>query len=509
MKKSTQKFLYTAFLLAGICSAILTQAQWISKASNFPQPQLGFVELIAVGENVAWGIGGDAFHPVWEVPQSSDFTRTTDGGNHWIAGKVSAFPGYTLVGIAPLNATLCYGSLANFDNGNTKVVKTTDGGVTWTEQFNYDFGEPFSFFADIYFFNANEGLIFGDPGNGYFTIFTTHDGGNNWTKVPGANMPAALPGEFSYVFSSEGIGNTFWTVSTSGRIWKSLDKGLHWAAYETGEGEIEFSNLKMRDELHGLWGVHGELYRTSDGGITWEEIETTGTWFTNDLCYVPGTVSTYVSTGAHDFPGYSENGSLHGIGTSYSVDDGNTWITIDTAVEHFCVAMVNSYTGFTGGINTNPAKGIFKYNGPALGYSYGNNSTAMCHKGATIFVSNASIANHLSHGDVLGDCTSSIVNNNSPALEISEATLRLNAYPNPFTSYATITYSIPKTGNISLKIYDVMGRQVKTLVNAKVAAGTYNIQWNVNEEKALPAGIYFLRMSTENFSQTRKLIVVK
>jgi len=517
MKKTIQKINFLVLLLAGIFSETFTQAQWISKASNILRPRYGLLELIAVGDKVAWGIGGDAFNPVWEVPASSDFTRTTDGGNHWTAGNVVAFPGYTLVGIAPLSATLCYGSLANFDNGNTKVVKTTDGGVTWTEQFNYDFGEAFSFFADIYFFNENEGLIFGDPSDdGCMTIFTTQDGGNHWTRVPDANMPMALADEFSYVFSSEGIGSIFWTVSTSGRVWKSLDKGLHWAAYETNQANIEFSNLKMRDELHGLWSVHGELYRTSDGAITWEEVETTGTWFTNDLCYVPGTVSTFVSTGAHDFPGYAENGSLNGIGSSYSVDDGNTWITIDTAVEHFCVAMVNSYTGFTGGINTNPAKGIFKYNGPALGYSYANNLTVMCHKEATIFVSNASIANHLSHGDALGACSSAPGTLSNRSFVVNETiqikpTYQLKNFPNPFSQFTTITYSAPQPGKVSLKIYDVMGRQIKTLVNNEVAAGTYNIHWNVNDEKgnAVPAGIYLLRLNTGGYSETKKLSVIK
>src|SRR5215212_8907995 len=113
MKKSIQKFLLLAFLLVGIFSIAPTQAQWTPKASNILRPRYGLLELIAVGDNVAWGIGGDAFNPVWEVPPSSDFTRTTDGGNHWTAGNVGAFPGYTLVGIAPLSATLCYGSLAN------------------------------------------------------------------------------------------------------------------------------------------------------------------------------------------------------------------------------------------------------------------------------------------------------------------------------------------------------------------------------------------------------------
>ena len=512
MKKIIGKKI-VAFMLTtiGIFSTTVINAQWINKASGFPT-QRSIVELMAVGDKVAWGVAGEAFKPIWEVPPFNDFTRTTDGGNHWIPGKVTAFPDYILVGIAPLSATLCYGSLANFNNGNTKIVKTTDGGITWTEQLSYDFGQAFGFFADIYFFNANDGLVYGDPTNGYFTIFTTHDGGAHWTRVPEANMPAALTDEFSYVFSSEGIGYTFWTVSTSGRIWKTTDKGLHWDAYTTEQTSIEFSNLKMRDALNGLWGVHGEPYRTVDGGVTWTEVEYSGTWFTNDLAYVPGTASTYVSTGAHDFPGYAENGSLHGIGTSYSVDDGNTWITIDTAVEHFCVAMVNSYTGFTGGVNTDAStNGIFKYNGSALGYSCGNNLTSMCHKGNTICVANGSIANHLSKGDFLGTCTPGSTINNKANPEIEQQAKELNIYPNPVVNSTTILFSVPQSGNVSIQIFDLSGRLITTLANQKIQAGNHQLTWNANDENgnAVSSGIYLLRLNTGSYSETKKLSVIK
>ena len=514
MKKTTQ-LPAIIFIIVSCMMSQFINAQWQKKASGFTIPQSSVYELIAVGNNVAWGISGPTLNSFNNGP-FHEFTRTIDGGNHWTAGSITAFPEFTLVGIAPLSATLCYGSLANFDNGITKVVKTTDGGIIWTEILNYDYGQPFSFFADIYFFNANEGLIYGDPSDGYFTIFTTQDGGSHWTRVPQANMPAGLTDEYSYVFSSEGIGSTFWTISGSGRIWKTMDKGLHWAAYQTEETSIEFSNLKMRDALHGLWGVHGELYRTSDGGVTWEEVEYSGTWFTNDLAFVPGTISTYVSTGAQDFPGYAPSNSLHGIGSSYSTDDGNTWITIDTAVEHISLAMVNEYTGFTGGVNTNASTGIFRFNGSALGYSCGNNLTSMCHKGNTICVANASIANHLSHGDALGACTPVTgLLSNKPDAKIetikTKSQYQLNNYPNPFSQSTTITYSIPQAGIVSLKIYDMMGRLIKTLVNAKVAAGNYNIQWSVNNEKGgkIPAGIYFLRMQEGNYSETKKLMVIK
>lgn len=87
----------------------------------------------------------------------------------------------------------------------------------------------------------------------------------------------------------------------------------------------------------------------------------------------------------------------------------------------------------------------------------------------------------------------------------------LNNYPNPVSQSTTITYSVPQAGKVSLIIYDMMGRPIKTLVNTEVAAGTYNIQWNANDENrnTLSAGIYLLRLITGSYSETKKLSVIK
>jgi len=274
---------------------------------------------------------------------------------------------------------------------------------------------------------------------------------------------------------------------------------LHWNAYQTQETLIDYSNLKMRDALHGLWGVHDELYRTDDGAQTFTEVEPSGTWFTNDLAYVPGTVSTYVSTGGHDFDGY---GALHGTGSSYSLDDGNTWITIDTAVEHLSLAMINAYTGFTGGLNQNAnAKGIFKYNGSALGYSCGNNRTTMCHNGHTICVEYGSISNHLSMGDNFGGCSSRLAFDG-----VSSNSHQFSIYPNPVSNSSTISFSLSQPENVSLKIIDLNGRLVSILADKTFKEGDHEIVWNAGETDA---GIYFLNLQSNEFSQTVKLIVTK
>jgi hypothetical protein len=84
---------------------------------------------------------------------------------------------------------------------------------------------------------------------------------------------------------------------------------------------------------------------------------------------------------------------------------------------------------------------------------------------------------------------------------------RLNQnYPNPFNPTTTISYSIPMTSNVSLKIFNVVGREVASLVNESKSAGSYSINFNAS---GLSSGVYFYQLTTANFTATKKFILVK
>lgn len=82
----------------------------------------------------------------------------------------------------------------------------------------------------------------------------------------------------------------------------------------------------------------------------------------------------------------------------------------------------------------------------------------------------------------------------------------LQNYPNPFNPTTTISYSIPEEKFITLKIYDVLGREVSVLVNEKKPAGNYKVEFNANN---LSSGVYFYRLTAEGYTDTKKFVLLR
>jgi hypothetical protein len=79
-------------------------------------------------------------------------------------------------------------------------------------------------------------------------------------------------------------------------------------------------------------------------------------------------------------------------------------------------------------------------------------------------------------------------------------------YPNPFNPSTKINFSLPKASNVKIVVYDAFGREVKTLVNESKAAGNYKVEFNAAN---ISSGIYFYKIVTDNFTDTKKMILVK
>jgi hypothetical protein len=79
-------------------------------------------------------------------------------------------------------------------------------------------------------------------------------------------------------------------------------------------------------------------------------------------------------------------------------------------------------------------------------------------------------------------------------------------YPNPFNPMTNIKFQIPKAGFVKLVIYDIIGREIATLVNEELTPGIYEVQWDGSN---YPSGVYYYRLKAGDYSDTKKMVLLK
>jgi hypothetical protein len=94
------------------------------------------------------------------------------------------------------------------------------------------------------------------------------------------------------------------------------------------------------------------------------------------------------------------------------------------------------------------------------------------------------------------------INNNETAVSFS---LEQN-YPNPFNPVTNIKYQTPKNGYVKLAVYDLLGREVEVLINEVQTAGKYEAVWNASH---YTSGVYFYKIQTNDFTDTKKMLLIK
>lgn len=332
---------------------------WTEKGTGFSSPSRSLNSISIVNTSVIWALAFDNTDQINTDFTIKEFTRSTDGGNTWTAGTIDLglnaadMESSSITAISETTAWITASPGASNTGG---VWKTTDGGISWNKQTTAIFNSYPNF---VYFWDANNGIAQGDPESGEFTIYTTTNGGVNWTQVPGTNIPDPIAaGENGYYNLYSVSGNTIWFGTDKGRIYKSTDKGLNWTVNTTPSTDFGLDQFTFSDANKGLLMLYNSvsLYNTTDGGANWTLVPKTGSLFNSNITYIPGTSTAISSSPANP------------IGSSYSLDNGLSWTTIDTGIFHGELAFLNDTFGFSSGLNTNATTdGISKYSGiPAL-----------------------------------------------------------------------------------------------------------------------------------------------
>lgn len=116
------------------------------------------------------------------------------------------------------------------------------------------------------------------------------------------------------------------------------------------------------------------------------------------------------------------------------------------------------------------------------------------------------------NGETIAEEISTAIVSNSPTGVSSDRSLMATEYrldqnfPNPFNPATTITFSLPQSGLTTLKVFDILGKEVRTVVNEHRSAGSYTVPFNASE---LPSGVYFYTLRSGNYTQTKKMMLTK
>jgi photosystem II stability/assembly factor-like uncharacterized protein len=296
--------------------------EWVDQASGTSAPLRG---TSVVSDSVAWASG------------LGTVVRTIDGGETWTVRTVPGLDEDELRDIEALSADVAW-VMAVGPGSASRIYKTSDGGDSWTLQFTSDY--PEAFFSAMAFWNERRGIaVAGTGDNRRFVVVLTDDGGATWTRVEPDNLPTAQEGEGFWAATGTNVAlmgeNHVWLATSRSRVLRSADGGRTWQVSDSplvsGEN-FGARSIMFRDPMHGI-SVGGDVQKrdeaidnmamTTDGGVTWT------------LVRGPDGQPSALSgnrTAVSYIPGTSQILAVGQNGADLSRDDGRTWTRIEVPV---------------------------------------------------------------------------------------------------------------------------------------------------------------------------------
>jgi photosystem II stability/assembly factor-like uncharacterized protein len=346
--------------------------------------------------------------------------------------------------------------------GNAKVYKTTNGGTTWTTIL--ETGGSAGFINGIVFSRTNPlvGIIESDPptSGGVYYIAKTINGGLNWTIQ---NPPST--GSASAQNSVVVIDSNFYAFglnSSPARCYLTTNGGANWTVQTltglTGTSGFVAGLAFNTNKLYGLAGDNSlstTVSRTTNSGVPWfsQTIPSTVTTGYTSIKFVPNSNICYLISS-----------SATATVCLKSTDNGANWSTmtfpVTSGVTHMDLIRVGNTV-----------------------YAYAVNSVGAVYK-----------------------LIDNIVGITGETSELPNSFSLEQNYPNPFNPETNIGFNIAKATRVKLAVYDMLGREVKMLKDELMQAGRYNIRFDATD---LRSGVYYYKLVTSEFSDTKKMVLVK
>jgi photosystem II stability/assembly factor-like uncharacterized protein len=385
----------------------------------------------------------------WVCGREGVLMRTTNGGRNWTAqtsGVATDIRAMCSFGRRHAWAITWIDFVDTTTFYGTGILRTTNGGTTWTSDLFPIRGE---YYYAIRFLDSLSGFLCGERG----LFQRTTDGGLTWIRASVdsgtfSQLPAYNVQFYSPSFGL-GMGGLF---DIAGGFWRTTDGGMSWSSYD-GQGnnpaEPVFA-VHFVDSLH-IVAIGGDYeygptaLRSRDGGITW----------THNLLGIFG------KPNALSFRTPTEGWVPHANNVMVTYDTSHTWVVPDTLGLRQISDLVftDSLTGFA----VSDSGYFFKWNRISTGIAQ----------------------------DVAATPTSIRLHQN---------------FPNPFNPTTRISFTLSRTAFVSLKVFDLLGREVEHLVSDVQRPGEHHVVWDARN---VASGIYVVRLSAGAQTHTKKMVLIR
>lgn len=356
------------------------------------------------------------------------------------------------------------------------IIRTTDGGVHWVQQSGVTNKNLFG----VYLSDSNGVTVVGDSG----IILRTNDGGSSWNTHMTEPSVVGVP---NYLHSVQMFNTSRGIAVGHITIHRTFDG---WNTWTTQISPLPGLNaLSFIDTNHGV-AAGGGIIRTTNGGLNWTTIWTGGDMNFSGVVMIDS--NTFIAVG------YTHQSEV----ILRTTDGGSSWQpqfpgTGGLSTVHFVDRNFGMAVGTFGR--------IYRTTNSGTDWSIQGSQTMTDLAGVSSVDTNRGVIVG-SGGIILRTETGGIVEVEENAEDvINEFTLEQN-YPNPFNPSTRVNYRAVTKQHVTLKVYDVLGREIETLVDEVKQQGTYKVEWNASN---LPSGIYVCRLVTPSSIAVKKLLLLK
>lgn len=375
--------------------------------------------------------------------QDNNKQTSTNNGVVWIQ-RTTGDGGYTIVD--PVNTNYVYGQYVN-----GSIERSANFGISFN-----DFTPSGS--SGGLFYNPYEM----SPGNHNFVVFAranvwktssvqTATASTGWTQI---GTTAVISGSVSAIGISKTDTNKIYIGTSNGKILVTTNSGVNWSS-QTGfpyvtDLWVDFDNDDVCYATLGGANVDKHVYKTTNGGTNWFSIST------NLPNIGHNSIALRQSSPRMIFVGTD-------LGVFQSTNDGANWINFNTGFPNVEVYDLKYKEGPAILMAATHGRGCFTFDvGSLIGIEDGNS--------------------------------------------IPEKFSLSQNYPNPFNPSTKIKYELPAANHVTLKVYDALGNEVASLVDKKLNAGKYEVNFNAGK---LSSGVYFYKLTAGDLIDTKSMILIK